>query len=250
MSLAALALFAALSGRRLDQFAPVDPHETEAGGGRRRRVASAAIPGRDAAGRLPPSSICARNCRAVAPASRHAYRCSISSRRRPSRWLRPRRRSSRRERRAGAGLLRARLFAQRRRGRRLADGDGARKKRRGGGRADPPRPTSGRPRSRCAGGGGAGGTPCMIGGADTVERDLAAAAAALLDQGQRADHLSRLITAASAIVLLLLPAVPGAAVGAADDNPRAGCASRSRGALSCDPCRLRCRAVPSLGGCA
>ena len=34
------------------------------------------------------------------------------------------------------------------------------------------------------------------GGADTVERDLAAAAAALLDQGQRADRLSRLITAA------------------------------------------------------
>jgi hypothetical protein len=49
----------------------------------------------------------------------------------------------------------------------------------------------------------------MIGGADTVERDLAAAAAALLDQGRRADHLSRLITAASALVLLLLPAVPG-----------------------------------------
>ena len=49
----------------------------------------------------------------------------------------------------------------------------------------------------------------MIGGADTVERDLAATAAALLDQGQRADHLSRLITAASALVLLLLPAVPG-----------------------------------------
>ena len=41
----------------------------------------------------------------------------------------------------------------------------------------------------------------MIGGADAVERDLAAAAAALLDQGQRADHLSRPITAASAICL-------------------------------------------------
>ena len=39
----------------------------------------------------------------------------------------------------------------------------------------------------------------MIGGADTVERDLAAAAAALLDQGQRADHLSRLITAAAIV---------------------------------------------------
>jgi hypothetical protein len=49
----------------------------------------------------------------------------------------------------------------------------------------------------------------MIGGADAVERDLAAAAAALLDQGQRADHLSRLITAASAVVLLLLPSVLG-----------------------------------------
>jgi len=49
----------------------------------------------------------------------------------------------------------------------------------------------------------------MTGGADTVERDLAAAAAALLDQGQRADHLSRLITAASALVLLLLPSVLG-----------------------------------------
>ena len=46
----------------------------------------------------------------------------------------------------------------------------------------------------------------MTGGADTVERDLAAAAAALLDQGQRADRLSRPITAASALVLLLLPA--------------------------------------------
>ena len=31
----------------------------------------------------------------------------------------------------------------------------------------------------------------MIGGADPAEQDLAAAAAALLDQGQRADHLSR-----------------------------------------------------------
>ena len=149
-----------------------------------------------------------------------------------------------------AGMLRPRLWAQRGRGSCLADSDGARNKRRGGGRSDSPRPTSGRPRSRRAGGGGAGGTPCMIGGADAVERDLAAAAAALLDQGQRADHLSRLITAASAIVLLLLPAVSGATAGAADDNPRAGRASRSRGALFCDPCRLRCRAVPSLGGCA
>ena len=107
-----------------------------------------------------------------------------------------------------AGLLRPWLWAQRGRGSCLADGDGARNKRRGGGRSDSPRPTSGRPRSRRAGGGGAGGTPCMIGGADTVERDLAAAAAALLDQGQRADHLSRLITAA-AIVLLLLPSFLG-----------------------------------------
>ena len=49
----------------------------------------------------------------------------------------------------------------------------------------------------------------MNGGADAVERDLAAAAAALLDQGQRADRLSRLITAASGLVLLLLPAFLG-----------------------------------------
>ena len=46
----------------------------------------------------------------------------------------------------------------------------------------------------------------MNGGADAAEQDLAAAAAALLDQGQRADRLSRPITAASALVLLLLPA--------------------------------------------
>jgi len=49
----------------------------------------------------------------------------------------------------------------------------------------------------------------MNGGADAAEQDLAAAAAALLDQGQRADRLSRPITAASAIVLLLLPAFLG-----------------------------------------
>jgi hypothetical protein len=49
----------------------------------------------------------------------------------------------------------------------------------------------------------------MIGGADSDEQDLAAAAAALLDQGQRADHLSRPITAAAVIVYLLLPAVLG-----------------------------------------
>ena len=49
----------------------------------------------------------------------------------------------------------------------------------------------------------------MNGSADAAEQDLAAAAAALLDQGRRADHLSRPITAASALVLLLLPAVLG-----------------------------------------
>jgi len=49
----------------------------------------------------------------------------------------------------------------------------------------------------------------MNGGADAAEQDLAAAAAALLDQGQRADRLSRPITAASALVLLLLPAFLG-----------------------------------------
>jgi hypothetical protein len=43
----------------------------------------------------------------------------------------------------------------------------------------------------------------MNGGAAWAEQDLAAAAAALLDQGQRADRLSRPITAASALVLLL-----------------------------------------------
>src|SRR3954447_26224039 len=49
----------------------------------------------------------------------------------------------------------------------------------------------------------------MNGSADAAEQDLAAAAAALLDQGRRADHLSRPITAASAVILLLLPAVLG-----------------------------------------
>ena len=49
----------------------------------------------------------------------------------------------------------------------------------------------------------------MNGDADAAEQDLAAAAAALLDQGQCADRLSRPITAASAIVLLLLPAFLG-----------------------------------------
>jgi len=49
----------------------------------------------------------------------------------------------------------------------------------------------------------------MNGGADAAEQDLAAAAVALLDQGQRADRLSRPITAASALVLLLLPAFLG-----------------------------------------
>jgi hypothetical protein len=49
----------------------------------------------------------------------------------------------------------------------------------------------------------------MTGGADSAEQDLAATAAALLDQGQHADHLSRPITAASVFVLLLLPVFLG-----------------------------------------
>ena len=40
------------------------------------------------------------------------------------------------------------------------------------------------------------------------DRDLAAVAAALLDQGRRADALSRLVTAAALFVLMLLPAIP------------------------------------------
>jgi hypothetical protein len=45
--------------------------------------------------------------------------------------------------------------------------------------------------------------------ADPGERDLATVAAALLDQGRRADALSRLVTVAALFVLMLLPAIPG-----------------------------------------
>jgi hypothetical protein len=45
--------------------------------------------------------------------------------------------------------------------------------------------------------------------ADRSDRDLAAVAAALLDQGHRADGLSRLMTAAALVALMILPAVPG-----------------------------------------
>ncbi|HEY8873166.1 MAG TPA: hypothetical protein VIM52_09065 [Stellaceae bacterium] len=41
------------------------------------------------------------------------------------------------------------------------------------------------------------------------DRDLAAIAAALLDQGRRADALSRLVTVAALFALMLLPTIPG-----------------------------------------
>lgn len=44
---------------------------------------------------------------------------------------------------------------------------------------------------------------------DVAERDLAAVAAALLDQGRRVDSLSRAITVAALIGLLLAPTIPG-----------------------------------------
>jgi hypothetical protein len=44
--------------------------------------------------------------------------------------------------------------------------------------------------------------------ADPGERDLAAVAAALLDQGRRVDGLSRLVTATALLALMLLPALP------------------------------------------
>ena len=45
--------------------------------------------------------------------------------------------------------------------------------------------------------------------ADRGDGDLAAIAAALLDQGRRADGLSRLVTAAALIALMVWPAMPG-----------------------------------------
>jgi len=45
--------------------------------------------------------------------------------------------------------------------------------------------------------------------ADPGDRDLAAIAAALLDQGRRVDGLSRLVTVAALFVLMLSPAIPG-----------------------------------------
>ncbi len=45
--------------------------------------------------------------------------------------------------------------------------------------------------------------------ADRGDGDLAAIAAALLDQGGRADGLSRLITTAALIALMVSPALPG-----------------------------------------
>ncbi len=45
--------------------------------------------------------------------------------------------------------------------------------------------------------------------AGDCDRDLAAIAAALFDQGRRADALSRLVTVAALFVLMLVPAIPG-----------------------------------------
>jgi hypothetical protein len=51
--------------------------------------------------------------------------------------------------------------------------------------------------------------PPVSGVDDPTERDLAAVASALLDAGRRIDRLSRALTVASLIALLLLPAMPG-----------------------------------------
>ena len=45
--------------------------------------------------------------------------------------------------------------------------------------------------------------------ADPGDRDLAAIAATLLDQGRRMDALSRLVTVAALFALMLSPAIPG-----------------------------------------